>query len=714
MNTYLTVSSLVNFVTALLLITFLFSSHGSHQSRIKRRYIYLMLSTAGWAGAYFMWRISVTAVEAVFYCKYLMAFALFSPIAFYHFSIDLVAYKPRRMLVAGYVSGCLVAALSFTEYIVAGASAKYGHSFWPDAGSLMWVYLLYFNVYLIASGWMLLKGWRQNVGGRASDCMYVFFTGLVGFIGAGTNFPLWFDLPIQPYGNILVAVYIIILGYGFYSVKISGLQLDLYKVLVGLLLNISATLFYLIVMAMYHVKVGTSLAGGKFWLHVLIGFFSSALIFWGVPKLRFWLERMLDGVFRREQNSALSELKNIPTKLAGLADEQSIAEITSKCLKDTLNVFGVAFYRLIPFESHYRCLHAEGDFFKDTSEYYIDVEDAFIQGLLRKPECLILDQLYADLNEGYYQSLVKIRNDLKVSVIIPVFADHEVLGFLFLGESSQSRVWSEEEESMLFNIGVQIGLNLRTRDLARRSNEVDKLVALGTMAAGLAHEIRNPLVSVQTLASLLRKGKSLDAVSPEFKDVLLRDVKRIANIVEGVALYSQNQNVKKSCIEVQTVVQDSVDICIANSVGSNVEFVFDRLADEEIMVLASFDQLVQVFNNLIENSMHAVEKLETPVIRVSIEKRQMIANRGQSWVEITVSDNGIGVPLAIHDRIFDPFITSKDTGDRVESKGMGLGLAISKRIIENHQGAITLSNNAEGGAKFVVSLQIYDSREINA
>jgi signal transduction histidine kinase len=86
-----------------------------------------------------------------------------------------------------------------------------------------------------------------------------------------------------------------------------------------------------------------------------------------------------------------------------------------------------------------------------------------------------------------------------------------------------------------------------------------------------------------------------------------------------------------------------------------------------------------------------------------VTKRQ--GYRGPSWVEVAVADNGPGIPKAILSRIFEPFITSKDTGSRDEWMGMGLGLAISKRIIENHNGAISVINALPRGAKFMVSLK---------
>ncbi|MGJ8652229.1 MAG: ATP-binding protein [Opitutaceae bacterium] len=712
MNTYLIVSSLANCFTALLLLVFLFSSH--LRTRVKQRYIYLMLSTAGWAGAYFLWRISETPYEAIIYSKLLMAFAIFSPIFFYHFSLDFSRESSRKLLYAGYIFCCGVLALTFTDQVVGGVSSKHGHVFWPDAGPLMWVYLLYFNIYLLASGWMLIRGWKENLGGRASDCLYIFFTGLIGFVGASTNFPLWFDIPIQPYGNILVSVYIIVLGYGIYSDKIFGVKLNVYKALVSFLLSFSFTIFYLLFYALYLTLSDGEISPIGFWLHSFFAFVVSTLVFWGVPRLKIGFEKMLDGVFRSEQTSALSELSDLPMRFADFTDEVAIAASTAECLRKTFDLQAVGVYRLNQHDSAYRCIACLGSGSDALQKYTIQTTDPLVEGLSRKPECLVLDQMYGEMNESYYQSLVLKRNDLKLSVVVPIFANHEILGFIFLGATNQPHSWTEQEVSILFNIGAQIGLNLRTRDLERRSNEVDKLVALGTMAAGLSHEIRNPLVSVQTLASLVKSGRTLDSVSADFKDVLLRDVKRIGNIVEGVALYSQNQESQKVPVSVDAVVQSSVEIYQSAIDQAGIQLDFDAGAQADIMVLAGMDQLMQVFNNLIENAVHALNSAKDPALKIQICPRRTRSHEQSSWVEVSISDNGSGIPESILARIFDPFTTSKDTGKREEKMGMGLGLAISKRIVDNHNGVISAANNSKGGAKFVVSLKVFDSKESDA
>lgn len=712
MNTYLTVSSFLNLLAALLQVAFILSSRD--RNPVRKRYLYFLLAITGWSFAYTLWRLSTSEVFAVYYCNVLISAAVFEPVAFYHFSLELAGKKAKRLVYFGYAAAFLLVCAVPFGLIVDGVSPRYGHEFWPNAGVLMPVYLLVFNGYLFAALWVLFKGWSQNLGGKASDYLLVLFSALIGFTGGATNFPLWYDIPLQPYGNILVSVYLFLMVHGLYHNRIFGFSLDIYKAIVGIMLNASVALFYLLFFVLFRSLSGVPVSVQDFWLRGFIAFGCSALVFWGAPKFRYWTESILEGVFRKDRVSALAELKELPMKLADLVDEQSMFEAVGDTLMRSIDVNGVAVYRLEVFESNYSCKYSSGKFNQAPESYLIEPDNPIIDGLSRKPEALIFAQVYGELSEQYYSSLVSLRNDMDLSVVVPIFADHEVFGLILLGALGEARPFTEDESAILFSIGAQIGLNLRIRDLERRSNEVDKLVALGTMAAGLAHEIRNPLVSVQTLATLVQAGKSLESVSDDFKDVLLRDVKRIGNIVEGVALYSQNQQSRKSPTNLLSIIRSSIEIYESSAKIAGIKIHLHSEVDESVVILASMDQLMQVFNNLIENALHALSGIPSPCLTIEVGLKSMRARDRKSWVDISVSDNGKGIPPAILPRIFDPFITSKDTGTRSEKHGMGLGLAISKRIVDNHNGAIVVSNNPSGGAKFVVSLKVFDSKVSDA
>jgi len=699
----------MNFFAAIVLVALIASS--SDRNPVSRRYSYFLLSITAWSGAYFLWRISEDQTTAEWYCQILITAAFFIPITFYQFAVKLAGVSRPKSIFVGYASAIIFMALVPFGLIVDGVSPKAGHSFWPNPGLAMPLYLAFYTYYVTASGWTLWRSGNSHLGARASDYFFVLISGGIGFAGGATNFPLWYDIPIQPYGNILVAVYIVVVGYGLYSKKVPGISLNVYKALVGLFVNVSFTLFYMMGYLLYVGAERDSLQPYELWSHGLAAFFVSSFIFWGVPKIKKSTEKVVDGVFRREHVSAMEKLKDLPSKVAHLVDLEAIAVELSDSLQQILEVTGVAIYREDPYTGNYQCSFASESLAPLIEDYSFTTESPIITRLIDEPKAVVLDQVYADSEDLYYQALVDIKNKLHASVLIPVFAGHEVFGLILIGDSRDSKAWSVEEITSLFNLGAQLGLNLRIRDFERRSNEVDKLVALGTMAASLSHEIRNPLVSVQTLASLLKRNRNLEEMPAEYKEVLIRDIQRIKSIVDGVASYSRNPKGRKSVIKVGDVIDEGLMVSKSAFEKAGVKLSWESCELLEKEVYANQDQLVQVLNNLFENSVYALRAVANPMIALKLALRRPNSRKHTYWIEIEVADNGPGIPVAIYDRIFDPFITSKDTGDRQEQQGMGLGLAISKRIIESHRGAISVSESEWGGAKFSISLKVFDSGE---
>jgi signal transduction histidine kinase len=253
--------------------------------------------------------------------------------------------------------------------------------------------------------------------------------------------------------------------------------------------------------------------------------------------------------------------------------------------------------------------------------------------------------------------------------------------------------------SLLDAIGLQIGLNLRARQLERRASQTEKLISLGTLAAGLAHELRNPLVSIQTFSALLKeRGTELD-FQQEFSAVVQRDVNRIASIVENVAAFAESNRVQMSVVNLSEVLTAAAEIVRPELVRTGVELVMP--AAEAPRVTANYSQLLQVFLNLVQNAIQAMDGRAGSRLTITYETQQ---RPQQPLLCVNLTDNGPGIEPGLLPQIFDPFTTTKATGERRGKHGMGLGLAIVKRIIQHHHGEINVTSAPGQGTTFRVYL----------
>ena len=233
----------------------------------------------------------------------------------------------------------------------------------------------------------------------------------------------------------------------------------------------------------------------------------------------------------------------------------------------------------------------------------------------------------------------------------------------------------------------------KNRELARR----ERLAALGEMAAGLAHEIRNPLGGIQLYASMLgrdlhrlddrRLGPARDAARK-----ISRGVESVDAIVRDVLAFARNDEPQRSWMRLGQCVDVAIEMLRAKLDGDGLRVIIDDGLDA-IELFADPMQLQRVLVNLLSNAADACESSG----RIEIHAR--LIGRGRRTVEIVVADDGPGIAPEVLERVFNPFFTTR-------AAGTGLGLAIVHRIVESHGGGITAGNRPGGGAEFHIRLPV--------
>ena len=251
-------------------------------------------------------------------------------------------------------------------------------------------------------------------------------------------------------------------------------------------------------------------------------------------------------------------------------------------------------------------------------------------------------------------------------------------------------------------------LELRQKHLVRS----EKLVSLGTLLSGVAHELNNPLSNISTSCQILIE--ELESADPEFKRELLAQIDeqtgRARNIVRSLLDFARDREFKRETLPLAALVAETLRF-IQGQVPSRIAIVTDIPAD--IQIQGDKQRLQQVFLNLIKNALEALEGAGEIVIRAVRRDAAQAeetpghfnflaqCNPAEEVVEIEISDNGQGIPPAVLPRIFDPFFTTKDVG-----KGSGLGLFVVYEIIEEHGGCIAADSEPGKGTSFHIRLPL--------
>lgn len=239
------------------------------------------------------------------------------------------------------------------------------------------------------------------------------------------------------------------------------------------------------------------------------------------------------------------------------------------------------------------------------------------------------------------------------------------------------------------------------RELEDAVRKSDRLSALGTLAAGLAHEIKNPLGGIRGAAQLLEMELAEDDELRECTRVVLKEVQRVNRIVEELLDLSSPRSLNLVGVNLHKILAHIVFLQQQATEGRNI--IFQRHLDPSIPpVLADEGRLTQLFLNLVKNAVEAVG--ESGVIEISsrIVSEYSMTQKGERrsrMVAIEVADNGSGMPQAVLDNLFTPFYTTKE-------KGTGLGLAICQKIVAEHRGMIRVESHAGEGTTFSIMLPL--------
>ena len=243
-------------------------------------------------------------------------------------------------------------------------------------------------------------------------------------------------------------------------------------------------------------------------------------------------------------------------------------------------------------------------------------------------------------------------------------------------------------------------MELRARMEAQRSAEnrliqAAKLAAVGEMAAGIAHELNNPLTSVMGFAELVLEDMSEGSESRQDLETVIREARRARDVVRRLLDFARQSESSRARASLNEVVEDVVALSRHLIHTSGIELKID-LEKELPWVLIDSNQMKQVLINLVHNALQAMPDGGEMEIKTSNASRN-----NRDWVTVSVQDTGVGIPQLEQARIFEPFYTTKGN-----QGGTGLGLSVTYGIITDHGGQIDVTSQPDAGAKFTVWLPL--------
>jgi signal transduction histidine kinase len=273
--------------------------------------------------------------------------------------------------------------------------------------------------------------------------------------------------------------------------------------------------------------------------------------------------------------------------------------------------------------------------------------------------------------------------------------EHELIDSRLISRDEIGRIMRSRNATVAQLRKHEDDLERAAEDL-RRTNEMladqDRLVSIGLLSASVAHELNTPLSVLR--GSIEKMMETIDEEPGRGRlHRMLRVTDRLRRISEGLLDFARVRNQAMEPLAIRPLVEEAWELVAIDEHAAEVRFT--NQADADSIVIGNADRLIQLFVNLLRNSLNAIKSGGSIVVQ-----SRRFASNGQPWVAVSVEDDGVGIAPDVLPTLFEAFVTS-----RLDARGTGLGLTVAEGIVHQHGGTIAAGNRSGGGARLEVTLR---------
>ncbi|HEX3773623.1 MAG TPA: ATP-binding protein [Polyangiaceae bacterium] len=570
------------------------------------------------------------------------------------------------------------------------------------------VILYVFGLIAVALFALAMRGERSGSRAVQRRVRFLVSIGALAAIFSLADF-LWFiGAPLPPVSAVLSIVFLFVLSESLTRSRL----VDLYDILGQLLVSTAlafalAGIFYVFVVLL-----------GGFQTMYLGAILAAIVILVVFEPLRTKAENYTHKFFFRERVDLERAIGRARAELVHVLQVSELQHVVISAIETSRRATGAALYLPDPLGSDF----ALASSFGPAAPPRIDVATARpLIERLSKSSSIVLEEVgfkflesrrtgwtrEAEADERLLAA-AEVLGPFKQAVCLGVHGERQdLVAILLLVDDRVRDAFSPDEVSLLESLAVQVGVVIENSRQYRRMQERDRLAALGQMAAGLAHEVKNPLGAIKGAAQLLGDPcheTKLAHADMEFVGIILEEVERLDRVVGSVLDYARPHKSDLGAVDVNGVVRRTLTVLASDRTE---ECELRTELDEALpAVRADAEQLRQVLINLVRNAVQAMGGRGTVEVITRRRSERATSVLGadavaapSDWVEIAVRDRGPGIAPQVQKNLFVPFFTTKD-------RGTGLGLAISQRVVEEMGGRIEVVSRPGAGSTFSLVLPV--------
>lgn len=664
MNT-LTISSLLCSFTALAFAIVI--SAKSLRDRHYRWFAILCSALAIWNLSFFFSRI--------FYSELIERFHLFitmilGPATIYFFwqyiEKEKLPIKIEKRLTVFILSGCVLS----TTLLLPSNSLDWS----MHAANLYAVASVLYAFYLLSRTLTYSQLGRQ---GRRKRISFI-AAGLVTLTLLISDRLSEMGLPLPAVGNLFLVFYIYFIYQTITKQKVLDLEDLTAKALLFFVLAAMLTLIYTILVAWVE---GIAL----FFFNTFVASFVILILF---EPLKSLIERGISQFFLKGRLKIENQLDGLKRSLLETSDLRDLAHHVLVGLKNIFQATQAHFFLIDREEIKFNLIQSLEIDPAKTKISEVMISHDFVKYLTEKLKPSSAYFIHREIEEGAgiyrerFKNTLSLFQFLNAEVAFPFVLDGKILGFCtFINERSDEPYPSKDLE-LLIPLSGQIALSLKNLEIYEGIRERDRLATVGEMAAGLAHEIRNPLGAIKGAAQYLMPTQE-NTTQNEFLKIIVNEVDRLNKIVSQFLNYAKPLSQNLAETDLSGLLRSTLQM-ISRDFPANIHL---RYQSHSYFAVVDPSLIQQVFLNIILNAIQAMP--DGGELKISMRN---IKNN----VEIIFEDTGIGISEENLKKIFIPFFTTREGGT-------GLGLAISHKIVRAHQGSLHVESELRKGTKLIMT-----------
>lgn len=723
MDIYFSLTGLLNAATSLGLGVFVFLKNP--KSKTNQTFALFCLSVFVWAGAYIFWPLTQTKSDALLSFQVLHIGSIFISITYFHFVIAwLGLYKrKKKILILGYLLAFFFLCFVFTPFFIKDMTQKFSMRYWAEPGILYHFYLIMFFGFAIYSWYLLIKYYRKFTGIKKQQIKYILIGIIIGYIGGSTNYFLWYDINIPPYGNILGIAWVLFSAYAIIKYRLMNLRIILGKTAVyvfSFVTTIGVTLSLMFLNNQLPTPVSPYIA---YSLILVVSILLFQFLF------RFY-EHLASKYFYYTFYSYQQVIKNLSQRLTKFLRLDKLTLLITETLMDTMKLDKAGILLKDREGGRYKIQKIIG--FREENGISL-VRDNFLTNYLQKTQKpLIYEEIDLTIrntqNKKEKQRFKKLKKDMKkieAALCLPLLREDKIMGIVVLGNKLSGEPYSKEDIELLTGLSTQASIALenaqlynqvqdlsenlqekvdeQTKELKQAFEKLKRLDEAKSEFISIAsHQLRTPLTAIKGYLSMILEGRygKLNKKMREKMKRVYKSGERLVNLVNTLLDISRIETgrikLEEEKVQIEGLIEGIIDELKIQVDNKDLYLKFKKPKKKIPKIRIDKQRIREAILNIIDNGIRYTKKGG-----VTIKIKRL-----KEKLRVEVKDTGIGMTKKELNTVFIRFIRG-ETGPRLYTEGVGLGLYITKRLIELHQGKIWAESEGKGkGSTFYIELPI--------